>query len=83
MKLSVKIDNIFNNFLVSTSVGFFSGGVLYIVSKDLIEMYNYKNKRTKLTLYNLFNYGGFGGFMLGVTRWYLQAPVLDYFLKLK
>lgn len=81
MTLITKMDNVFNNFLGSTSVGFFSGGVLYIVGKDLIEMYNYKNKRTNLTLYNLFNYGGFCGFMLGVTRWYTQKPVLDYFLK--
>ena len=81
MTLIKKIDNGFNNFYISTSFGFFSGGVIYIICNDLKEIYNYRNKRTSMTLYNLFNYGGFCGFMLGVTRWYTQKPVLDYFLK--
>lgn len=76
MTLITKIDNGFNNFYISTSIGFFSGGVIYFVVKDLIN-----KKYTPLTLYTISNKGAVCGFMLGLTRWYLQKPVLDYFLK--
>ena len=76
MELSSKIDHFLNNFFVSSTIGFVSGGVIYIGVTDVLS----KSKYTKINLYNLCNYGGFCGFMLGVTRWYTQKPMLDYFL---
>ena len=57
-------------------MGFISGGIIYIGAIDILSKYKY----TKINLYNLCNYGGFCGFMLGVTRWYTQKPILEYFL---
>ena len=77
MSLFTKMDSFLNNFLVASTMGFVSGGVIYIAVNDVLSKYKY----TIFNLYNMCNYGGFCGFMLGVTRWYTQKPVLEYFLK--
>ena len=77
MSLFTKMDSFLNNFFVASTMGFVSGGVIYIAVNDVLSKYKY----TKFNLYNMCNYGGFCGFMLGVTRWYTQKPVLEYFLK--
>jgi hypothetical protein len=77
MTLYTNIDSLFNNFFISSTIGFVSGGITYIGLIDITSKYKY----TKINWYNLFNYGGFCGFILGVTRWYTQKPVLEYFLK--
>lgn len=76
MNLSAKLNQLTNNFFVTSTMGFISGGVIYIGANDILSKYKY----TKINLYNLCNYGGFCGFMLGVTRWYTQKPILEYFL---
>ncbi len=83
MDLPTKFNHIFNHFFVSSTMGYISGGVLYIASKDLINKFNNKSNRKymPLNIYTIHNKGAFYGLVLGVTRWYLQKPVLDYFLK--
>ena len=76
MTLITKIEYFFNNIFFATTSGYISGGVIYFVVKDLIN-----KKYNPLTLYTISNKGAVCGFMLGLTRWYLQQSVLDYFLK--
>ena len=76
MTLIKKMDFFCNNIFFATTSGYISGGVIYFVVKDLIN-----KKYNPLTLYTISNKGAVCGFMLGLTRWYLQQSVLDYFLK--
>ena len=76
------INNSFFILLSFSITGSLSGGILHIICKDIYN--NCVNKKksinTPINMYNLFNFGGYLGLILGVTRWYVEMPVLNYFL---
>ena len=81
-------DFLMNDFLMYSfwqSLGGVSGGIIYIMSKDVYNIYIVGNQRksSDINLKNIFNPGLYFGIGLGALRVYLGKPVLEYYLSKK